>query len=43
MFGMLEIAFRHDRIARSLRVARQLEVFFADVVGRSTNFHVRAA
>jgi hypothetical protein len=40
---MLEIAFRHDRIARSLRVARQLEVFFADVVGRSTNFHVRAA
>ena len=43
MFGVLEIAFRHDWIARSLRVARQLEVFFADVVGRSTNFHVRAA
>ena len=43
MFGMLEIALRRDRIARSLRVARQLEVFFADVVGRSTNFHIGAA
>ena len=43
MFGMLEIALRHDWIARSLRVARQLEVFFADVVGRSTNFHIGAA
>ena len=43
MFCMLEIALRHDWIARSLRVARQLEVFFADVVGRSTNFHIGAA
>src|ERR1700720_2165495 len=31
MFGMLEVTFRHDRIARGLRVARQLEVFFADM------------
>ena len=43
MFGMLEITFRHDRIARGLRVARQLEIFFADVMGCSTNFHIGAA
>lgn len=42
MFGVLQIAFGHHGIARGLRVASQLQIFFSDMLGRATNFHVRA-
>ncbi|SFZ85798.1 hypothetical protein SAMN02983003_2968 [Devosia enhydra] len=41
MFGVLEIILRHHRVARSLRIARQLHVFFGDVGGIAAQLHVR--
>ena len=43
MLGMLKIAFRRDRIARRLRIARQLEIFLTDMMRRAANFHVGPA
>jgi hypothetical protein len=42
MFGVLVIIFRRDRITRSGRIARQLDIFIGDMVGRSADFHLRA-
>ena len=42
MFRVLQITLRHDRIARRLRVACQLQVFLADVVRRPPDLHVRS-
>jgi hypothetical protein len=42
MFGVLVIVFGRDRIARSLRVAGKLQVFFRDCRRRTTDFHLRA-
>ena len=43
MFGVLEIALCHHRIARSLRISGQLEIFFADVLSRTANLDVGSA
>ena len=43
MLGMLKITLRHDRVARGLRVARQLKVFFTYVMGCSPNFDIGTA
>ena len=40
MFGVLEIAFGHHRIAGGLGVARELEVFFGDVMGGAPDLDV---
>ena len=42
MFGVLVVVFRCDRIARALRVARELDIFFRDGRGRAANFDVRS-
>ena len=42
MLGVLVVIFGRDRIARALRVARELHVFFRDVRGGAANFHVGA-
>lgn len=42
MLSVLVIVFRCNRIARALRVTRQLEIFFPDVGCRSANFYVRS-
>ena len=42
VLGVLEVAFRHHRIAGRLCIARQLQVFLADVVGSAPDFHVGA-
>src|SRR6185437_11099119 len=40
--GVLIVVFRRDRVARALRVARELDVFLRDVRGRAANFNVGA-
>src|SRR6478672_2071474 len=40
MLGMLIIIFGRYRIARALRVARELNVFFRDMGGGASNLHV---
>ena len=40
MLGVLQVAFRHDRIAGGLRVARQLQIFLGDMLGGAADFHV---
>jgi hypothetical protein len=42
MFGVLIVAFRGDRIAGALRVTSELEIFFGDVGGVASDFHVRS-
>jgi hypothetical protein len=42
VLGVLIVVFRRYRIARRVRIAGELNVFFGDVRRRSTNFHVRA-
>jgi hypothetical protein len=42
MFGVLIVVLGRDRIAGTLRVARQLEIFLGNVGGRSPDFHVRS-
>src|ERR1700716_946027 len=42
MLGMLIIVFRRHRVARGLRIAGELNVFFSDVRRRSANLDVRA-
>ena len=42
MLGMLVIVFGGDRVAGTLRVARELQVLLGDVGRRSANFHVRS-
>lgn len=42
VLGMLQIIFGHHWIAGRLGVARQLEVFFGDMLGRAANFDVGA-
>ena len=42
MLGVLVVVFRRHRIARTLRVARELKIFFRDVRRRSADFHVRS-
>jgi hypothetical protein len=42
MFRVLEIIFRRDGIAGRLGVARKLEIFLGDVVGRAAYLHIRA-
>lgn len=42
MLGVLQITFRRYRIARGLGVARELDVFFGNVVCRTAHLHVRA-
>jgi len=41
MLGMLIIVFRRHRVARGLRIAGELNVFFSDVRRRSANLDVR--
>src|SRR5438034_9875272 len=41
MLSVLVIVFRCNWIARALRVARQLEIFFPNMGCRSANFYVR--
>jgi hypothetical protein len=41
MFGVLEIIFGCDRIAAGVGVARQLQVFFRDVMSVAADLHVR--
>ena len=40
MFGMLQIALGHHWIARRLRIARQLQVFFRHMMGGAANLDV---
>jgi hypothetical protein len=42
MFGMLEIALRHDGIARGLRVTGELEIFLSHMMGGAADFHIGA-
>jgi hypothetical protein len=42
MLRVLEITLRHHRIARGMRVARELEIFFRDVMRGAADFDVRA-
>ena len=42
MFGMLVVIFGGDRITRTLRVARKLDVFFRDMRRGATDFYVGA-
>jgi len=42
VLGMLEVIFRRDRIARGLRVARELKILLGDMVGRAADLHVGA-
>ena len=42
MLGVLVIVFRCNWIARALRVACQLEIFFRNVGCRSANFYLRS-
>ena len=41
VLGMLIIIFRRDRIARALRIARKLDIFFRDLRSGAANLHVR--
>ena len=41
MLSVLQKIFGRDRIAGRLGVARQLQIFFGDVLGCATNFYVR--
>ena len=43
VFGMLQVAFRSDPIARSIGIARQLTITIEDMRGSATNLHVGAA
>jgi hypothetical protein len=40
MLGVLKISLGRDRIARRLRVARKLRVFFCDVMRGAADFYV---
>jgi hypothetical protein len=42
MLGVLKVVFGRDRIARALRVARELKIFFRHMVGRAADLHVGA-
>jgi hypothetical protein len=41
VLSVLQIVFRHDTIPGALRVARQVGVFFSDMLRRATDFDVR--
>ena len=41
MFGVLIVVFRRYRVARALRVARELNVFLRDVRRRTADLHIR--
>jgi hypothetical protein len=41
MFGVLEVIFRRDGIAAGMGVARQLQIFFCDMMRVAADFHVR--
>jgi len=43
MFGVLEITLRHHGIARGLRIACQLEIFFTYVLRSTANLHIGSA
>jgi hypothetical protein len=42
MFGVLQIAFRGDRIAGRLGITRKLEIFLGHMMRRAADFNVRA-
>jgi hypothetical protein len=42
MLSMLVIIFGGDRIARGLRIARKLDIFLGDMIGRAADFHLGA-
>ena len=42
VLGVLEVIFGGDRIAASMSIARQLEIFLGDMLRVSANLHVRA-
>jgi hypothetical protein len=42
VFGVLIVAFRGNRIAGTLRVSGELEIFLGDVGGVASNLHVRS-
>jgi hypothetical protein len=42
VFRVLKVIFRRNRIARTLRIARKLQIFFGDVRRRAANFYVRS-
>ena len=41
VFGVLEIVLRRDRVAVGMGVARQLQIFFRDVMGVAANLNIR--
>jgi hypothetical protein len=41
MFGVLEIAFRHHRVAGALGVAGELKIFLGHMMSSPTDFHIR--
>src|SRR5450755_963775 len=41
MFRVLEVVLRRDRVAAGVGVARQLQVFFGDMMGVAADFDVR--
>ena len=40
MLGVLQIIFRCDRVAAGVRVARELQIFFGDVMCVAANLHI---
>lgn len=42
MFGVLIVVLRRDRVARALRIARKLDVFFCNVRGGAPDLYVGA-
>jgi hypothetical protein len=40
VLGVLEIVLRHHRVARSLGITRQLDVFFSDMGGVAAHLHI---
>jgi hypothetical protein len=40
MFGVLKVIFGGDRIAAGMSVARELQVFFRDMVGVAANLNI---
>ena len=42
VLGVLQITFRHDRVAGGLGVARKLQILFRDMLGGATDLHIRS-
>ena len=42
MLGVLKVAFRHDRVARRLRIPGELKIFLGYVMSGPSNFNIRS-